>query len=418
MFNSSRTLLTIAAICATTPLAFSNPNSQLSLDQLKTNHPKLRLLEENGRITKMVAPDLATGKTAKHSAQNFLQTWSYALGVNAKDFIAKGPFADGHSIQPIMYNQETGQYKFTGVYFKQTIDGLPVYGSRLMVLSRNVEGNPIVNATVDLRDVKNFKKSPRAMNNNALALMAAATRFGVAVTTTQPKLMVFAGTQSEHAEPRAALVFEAKVGGNWDPSTYQKAELVVDALTGEVLHERNLILHVDGNVSGMATESSGADVCDIESSAGLPYAKVTLGGNTAYADADGDFSINGSGNITSRLEGQWFNVNNQSGSDSSITQSSNNPYIVHNAANNSGTYRAEVNAYLQSNIVRDFALTYNPDYPTIANQTSFPVNVNIGDSCNAYYDSISLQLTFIVQVAVVATPHSRSLFTTNMVIIS
>jgi len=379
--------LAIFMLCVSTPFAFAKPSSQLSLDQLRQNHPKLRVLDAKGTISKMVAPEMATGKTAEHSARNFLNTWSHSLGVNAKDFIPVGPFEDGHHVQPIMYNQETGEYKFTGVYFKQTIDGLPVYGSRLMVLSRNVDGNPIVNATVDLREVKGFKKPRKMMNNNALALMAAATRYGSAVTTTEPELMVYAGSQEEHAEPRAVLVFEAQVGGNWDPSTYQKSELLVDAETGEILFEKNLILHADGNVSGVATESSGADVCDAESPSGLPYAKVTRGGNTAYADANGNFTINGSGNITSFLEGQWFDVNN-SGSDSSISQSGLN--ILHNSSNSSESYRAEVNAYLQSNIVRDFTLSFNPNFPTIENQTSFPVNVNLGDTCNAYYDYSSI----------------------------
>jgi hypothetical protein len=388
MFIQSRITLTIAAICVTSPFAFANPNSQLSLEQLRSDHPKLRLIEEEGNITKLIAPTLATGKTAQRSAQNFLSTWSHALGVQAKDFISEGPFADKHHVQPMMFNQETGKYKFTGTYFKQSIDGLPVYGSRLMVLSRNVEGNPIVNATVDLRDVNGFKKPLRLMNNSALALMAAATRFGTAVTTSEPTLMVFAGTQDEHAEPRAALVFEAYVGGGWDPDNYQKAELIVDAENGTILFEKNLILHADGNVSGVATESSGADVCDPESAMGLPYAKVTRGGNTAYADSNGDFSINGSGNITSRLEGLWFDVNNYAGSDSSISQSGLD--ILHNEPNSSQTYRAEVNGYLQSNIVRDFVLGFNPDFPTIADQTSFPVNVGVSGTCNAFYDYSSI----------------------------
>jgi hypothetical protein len=377
----------VLAICASTPFAFAAPTSQLTIDQLKQVHPKLQTLVTGGKISKMVAPDMATGATAERSAQNFLRTWSSALGVNANDFIAEGPFDDGHHIQPIMYNQETGTYKFTGVYFKQTADGLPVYGTRLMTLSRNVANNPIVNAEVDLRDVNGFKQPRLVMNHDALALMTAATRFGTSVTTTTPELMVFAGSKETHNEPRAVLVFEAKTGGNWDPSTYQKAELVVDAETGEILHEKNLILHADGNVSGIATESSGADTCDPESATGLPYAKVTRSGNTAYADADGNFSINGSGNITSKLEGRWFKVNNESGSDSSISQSGLN--IMHNSSNSSSTYRAEVNAYLQANIVRDFTLVQNPSFPTIDTQTSFATNVNIGSTCNAYYDGSS-----------------------------
>jgi len=390
MYASSRITIIIATLCVISPFAFANTVSQLSIEQLRSNHPKLRVVKQFGKITKMVAPNMATGKTAEQSAQNFLITWSHALGGVASDFIAQGPFVDGHHIQGIMYNKETGQYKFTGVYYKQTADGLPVYGSRLMTLSRNVEGYPIVNATVDLRDVQGFIKPRRVMNNGALALMSAAIRFGSSVTTTEPVLMVYAGSLEEHVEPTAAIVFEATVGGSWDPDNYQKAELVVDAQTGELLFERNLILHVDGNVSGVATESSGADTCDPESATGLPYAKVTLGGNTTYTDANGDFSINGSGNLTSKLDGTWFNVNNSSGSDSSISQNTNNPNILHNAANTSASYRAEVNAYLQSNIVRDFVLEYNPTFPTIASQTSFPVNVNIDSTCNAYYDYSSI----------------------------
>ena len=393
MKSSSKISLTIAALCATTPFAFSaGPLSQMSIDQLRKDHPKLRTMEVAGSISKMVAPDMATGKTAMESGQNFLRTWSSALGVNANDFIAEGPFEDGHHLQPIMYNQTTGEHKFTGVYFKQTADGLPVYGSRLMVLARNIANFPIVNATVDLRDVKGFKKPARMMNNNALALMAAATRFGSAVTTTEPELMVYAGSQEEHAEPRAVLVFEAQVGGGWDPDNYQKAELLVDAETGAILYEKNMILQhthlADGTVSGLATESSGADVCDPESAVGLPHAKVTRGGNTAYADADGNFTINGSGNITSYLEGRWFKVNNNNGSDSSITQSGLN--ILHNASNSSEYYRAEVNAYYQSNIVRDFTLYHAPAFPTIGDQESFPVNVGVSGSCNAYYDYSSI----------------------------
>ena len=380
----------IAAICFATPFAFAATPSHQSMAQLRQMHPKLQTMQIEGKITKMVGPKLATGRTAQAAADSFIQTWSSALGVDAAAFIQEGPFKDKHSIQSIMYNQETGEYKFTGVYYKQTADGLPVYGTRLMTLTRNVEGNPVVNATVDLRDVAGFKKPHRLINNNALALMTAATRFGATVTITEPELMVFAGTIKEHNEPRAALVFEATVNSDFAGNEYQKAELVVDAETGEILQETNRILHVDGNVSGVATESSGADTCDLESSAGLPYAKVTRSGATAYADQNGNYSIAGSGNITSKLEGQWFNVNNNSGSDSSLSQSSSNPNFVHNNSNSSESYRAEVNAYLQSNIVRDFTLSFNPSFPTIDSQTSFPVNVGVSGTCNAFYDYSSI----------------------------
>jgi hypothetical protein len=63
---------------------------------------------------------------------------------------------------------------------------------------------------------------------------------------------------------------------------------------------------------------------------------------------------------------------------------------MHNSANTSEFIRAEVNGYVQANVVRDWALTYDPLYPVIYNQTNFPVNVNINESCNAYYDGASI----------------------------
>ncbi|MFM7808271.1 MAG: hypothetical protein ACKPEA_10150, partial [Planctomycetota bacterium] len=51
---------------------------------------------------------------------------------------------------------------------------------------------------------------------------------------------------------------------------------------------------------------------------------------------------------------------------------------------------AQVNCYYESNMIRDTVLAANPSYPTIANQLSFTINTNIGSSCNAYYDGISI----------------------------
>jgi len=62
---------------------------------------------------------------------------------------------------------------------------------------------------------------------------------------------------------------------------------------------------------------------------------------------------------------------------------------MHNSQNNEEYVRAEINGYYQANIVRDFTLTYNPSYPGLQ-QNAFPVNVNLNDNCNAYYDYSSI----------------------------
>ena len=147
----------------------------------------------------------------------------------------------------------------------------------------------------------------------------------------------------------------------------------------------------------MATQSSGADECDEELLEALPYALVSGGGQSTYTDIDGNFLLPATGsndiNVLSSIEGIWFNVENQASSDSSLSDTSpsdGSVDFVHNALNNDVDYRAEVNAYIESNVVRDFTLALNPDFPTIGTQENWPVNVNVGGSCNAFYDYDSI----------------------------
>ena len=62
---------------------------------------------------------------------------------------------------------------------------------------------------------------------------------------------------------------------------------------------------------------------------------------------------------------------------------------MHNQPNTDEYLRAQVNGYNHANVVRDFTLDYNPNYPGLQ-QSEFPVNVNLNDVCNAYYDYSSI----------------------------
>jgi hypothetical protein len=147
----------------------------------------------------------------------------------------------------------------------------------------------------------------------------------------------------------------------------------------------------------MATQGPGADICDEEIPMPLAYASVGIqGGETTYADSLGNFVITNAGTdsvlVTSQIRGQWFTVNNVGGPNAIIdtTISPDVPVdILHNEQNVSELNRAEVNGYVQANIVRDYVLKYSPSYPGLQ-QTGFPVNVNLNDNCNAYYDYSSI----------------------------
>ena len=129
-----------------------------AMQQLREDHPRLRTINQDGKIHKLIDKELATGQSPINTAENFIDTWSSGLGVDARQFVARGPFSDGHSVQEMMYNKNTGEHKFTGIYYMQTADGLPVYETRLMVLVRNVAGYPAVSSTTVLQDVAGFKR--------------------------------------------------------------------------------------------------------------------------------------------------------------------------------------------------------------------------------------------------------------------
>ena len=187
--------------------------------------------------------------------------------------------------------------------------------------------------------------------------------------------------------------------GLYATEQYQKWLLLVDVQTGEILYSEDMILNVDvtGNVSGMATEGPGADICSLEVSTPMPHSLVQIqNGNSAFADENGDFVIANNDSIdvivTSEIRGQWFRVFNQTGQNLQIVDTLTPPgpaNFIHNENNTSEYDRAQVNGYVQANVVRDFVINYNPAYPGLQ-QNEFPVNVNLNDNCNAFYDYSSI----------------------------
>jgi hypothetical protein len=182
----------------------------------------------------------------------------------------------------------------------------------------------------------------------------------------------------------------------------QKWLYVADAETGEILHEEDQIhqLDVSGTVRGLATQGSASEQCADEVATPMPYARVTIGATVAYADVNGNYTIPNAGTtsvtVSSGVRGRYFRVTEQGGGETVLTQSVTPPGpgdFLHNAANVERR-RAEVNAYIAANAIRDYVLATNPAYPVIGNQTEFSIIVNeSGGICpgNAQYTGSALR---------------------------
>jgi len=379
----------VAASAAVSPAA-------ARLDFLRAT-PGTRLLESSGRIERVYGRAFSHGQTAMQSAESFRLSYARIFGALAEELVPIGPGPDGQHVQPIMYDQVTGTYKFTGLFYTQQRQGIPVFGSALKLIVRNEAGYPLVLASADLRNLGNLQVDADAAGAmQPVAVQSALQRAGqLAIVDGQPQIastrrVIFAGVDDMHAEPR--LADESIVEIDID-----RWLIVTDARTGEVLYEEHLIytVDIDGTAEGLATEGIAIDECEEEVLTAVPYMQVTAGANSDFTDANGDFSITNPGtdpiNVTATLGGAWFDLIDHAGPVESVSVMVTPPgpaELVFNATNASEFLRAEVNGYIQANVIRDFVLELNPAYPTL-NFGGFNVTVNRTDGVcpqNAWYD--------------------------------
>ena len=385
-------------------LRYAAGGAQSPADRLRIAHAGVRFYPPDARPTRIYGTTFGLGSSPEQSAASFVQAHSDVFGVPAAELLPGG--AAGQRTQPVMYDAQTGAYKFTLVYYAQHRSGLPVFRSELRLLVRNEPdaGYPLVLAASTLHDLGAFAVPPHAVRNLAAdAARTAALQLVPGLTEFTPaEPVIWAGIGDQPAGPAVAVMFvgqSARVGSQ----PYDKWRFVADAATGKILYRENLIIFTDvtGNVSGLATQGIKAEQCAPEVATPLAYAWAGIvGGNSTFADAGGSFVIPNAGTsavtVRSEVRGRYFHVYDDATSGSVLTQTVTPPgpaSFTHNAANIEYP-RAEVNAYVQANVVRDFALAYNPSFPTIATQTDFPLNVNLTDPTfcpgNAWYDGVSL----------------------------
>jgi len=311
---------------------------------------------------------------------------------------------------PLGYNTQTGEFKYTAVYYTQYKDGLEVYGTGLFMLAQNKPGHPVALMGGQLRDLGTFEVT-NAMRNNVnegMAFLEAKGKLGADCVFSPTREVIWGGVQGDSAFPRLALQFTAERVEAFTglPKAWN---VIADAATGEILFEEFIIhdLDVTGNVSGVATEGWFADACNPESPRGIPYAQVNIGATQAFADVNGNFTIPNAGTdpvtVEARLRGPFFVTNNTVSPGGGNTILSNVGVVppgptnfMFNSDNLSEFKRAEVNAYIHANVVRDYTLAHNPAYPIIGGEVNFPVNVNINQTCNAFYSPTAQTINFYI----------------------
>ncbi len=403
-------LITTALALGGMPVDGQDARPTSAAAQLQQAFPQVQLYTEGTSLTRVWGTAFSFGTSPEFSAQGFVQTRSGVFGLTPDELLPGNAANDLYTL-PLMYDAATDTFKFTLIYYRQYRDGVPVYNADLRLLVRNEDGYPLVLASSGLREVGDWHAptGSRSVPQEGAAHAAAAAFAPGLISFGSSEVVVWAGVQvggqdahptrqdAHPTPPQLALTFVAEgMSPNNEPLKYR---LVCDAATGAVLHSENLILFDDitGSVAGLATTGPKSDNCAPEELMLMKYATVSInGGASVFADADGNFTLPNDGTdpvtVQAFKAGHYFAVEDMTGTIETLSLEVTPPGpadFVHNAANTDIHVRAQVNGYVQANVVHDWVLTQNPAYPVISWQTSFPVRVNRSDGyCpgNAWYD--------------------------------
>lgn len=285
------------------------------------------------------------------------------------------------------------------VEFGLAVRGVPVEsGSAIALFSP--AGELLALDSTGLPDLAGFDVHPLVSAYEAVT--AAQGRFSSAAgrraaRVEQPALIVYQSREGRIRLPRLAWAVEL-----WEESgpvpAGRRVYVAADRQGLEILGDRDLVHHqqdLSGHVDAWATPGTKPDTAaNPETLHAMKSMEVASSAGNTTTDGNGDFLIPYSGgapvNVTFRFRGTWASVIDQSGANYTLTQSFQ-PGVPGLAAMNpalTAADTAEANAYRCVLDFHDYVKRMDPadtkmDFQVLA-------NVNIGSTCNAYYNGSSI----------------------------
>jgi hypothetical protein len=376
--RTSRVFLGLLFVVGAFSLAHTQSRNALQLQaeltqQLQREYPSVLVYLEGDQVRRVWGKPFGFGSSAIDAAQAFVNRYADLFTLGTSELVLNG-------IQDVMRG------KFTAVYFQQVVDGIPVDKGELTLLVREVEGHPLVLASNAVRFVAPVSTTPTITSEAAVTIVQK-LRPDLHLDT-NPELVIYPAEEETHL----AWAFSVDRHALEKPERYR---VFVDAHTGELLEWRSEIYYGDitGQTRGFATPGLRPD-----SSANPPQLRTipklrvsVVGGNSIFSGIDGAFTLpfSGTGSATVRAEliGTGVRVSNQAGSTLVLEQTVTPPtfvdFLFNGTPNELNT--AQINGLIHTQIVYDFVKSINPNYPGVDIQ--IPCNVNINNTCNAYYSN-------------------------------
>ncbi|MBL8762659.1 MAG: hypothetical protein JNM07_00130 [Phycisphaerae bacterium] len=353
---------------------------------LMNRYPGVQAMLFDGRVTALFGKPMSGGQAPDEAVGRFWSEHADAFGVNM-------PELELTAVNDLEWG------KFTCYSYEQRVGGVPVeFGTvRVLVLNRAPDGmSHVVYAAAKLADTAVDLQPDALTGEQARNLLIGA--YPAYTDWSAPETIIYFG-EGDGPHWRDPIRAFRVVGDNRQEANRLRKVFIVDAATGQLVHERDGLSYTDvtGNVSGKATPGVKPDTVSNPATTQplwLIRAQVT-GGNNAYTNSLGNFTITNPGTsavtVTTTLDnGQWVNVNTSSGSVLSGSVGVTPPGPANFVLNNSPTAAntAQVNAFIGTTATHEYFKSRAPSYTGL--DIAIPANTNIASTCNAFFDGSSI----------------------------
>ncbi|HZW09746.1 MAG TPA: GC-type dockerin domain-anchored protein [Phycisphaerales bacterium] len=372
--------------CAGSAAAIAGAESgRLAQQELRQAFPGVRLHEDGGRTRVIYGKPMTTARSPRLAAEGWLAQHGDAFGAGELELVER-------------WAGEARMGDFHVFMYSQSIEGLPVDGSPGRILVRdNGDGTwSVVYAAGLFVAAPEGGFAPIGTTAQRALQFVKSSEFGRLPRWSQPSLVVYQLQTEEGPKAVRAWTF---VGENPDKLRREKFTFFVDAATNAMLEARDEVHNIDvfGYVQGYATPGVAPDTASNPAAlhpVNIIQVRIT-GGNNAYSGVDGFFNIShgGNSNVTIGADlntGQWADVNDQSGTPILTATGTATPgqeaYLEFNPTP-SELRTAQVNGFIHTGKIHDY-ITDRSSWTGM--DFRCPVNVNLAQTCNAYFDGGSI----------------------------
>lgn len=392
-------LLALVAVAGTvmpanTP-AYGADVVAVSADDMVRQFPGLQTYQWDGKTQMIFGKPMLNAATAEAVASQWISRYATAFGAGALDLelVSQYDIEDG------------GKTVFT---YSQRLDGIPVEFGMVKVITLNTQqGSTVVSASAKVASMPEGGLGLVKMTGEqAVSSVRAMREYRTMPLWGEPEMVVYQGEGDFANWIRPTIVW--KFTGEMPVGTMaRKFTFMVDADSGQLIHARNEILHINvtGQVRVRATPSNPGNVAADHAGnppveRGFPNIRVRINGsnaNSVYTDANGNFNIPWAGSTpvtidASVADGQWGRVVEQNVGQALMTASTTATpgtpaTLLLNPAPGSQFTNAQVNALIHQNSTRNLFKTYAPTFTAL--DTQLTINTGVTGTCNAFYNGTS-----------------------------